>query len=647
MSAYRIKLYGLTDIDKSSLASMLKLAHDLLSHEWKIVDQGTAELCIYSFDTSEGITAWQQREEGLTALLAVQGNITEPVDIILKKPLRTTNFSEALNLIEDKIVASSKKNETPKSKIEKSAKSNSVFSTFSNNISKFLSTKKSNHTSQSFLLQTPELTADASQTLIETELLLEWIVSLKHKNKSNIIEALLGNLIPLNRLDIQPKTRFALLEIYRTIIHDLFFTRDAAAVHQDLKLDGSQNLLRAMSLLIDELTIGYKHVVNQLHSKEQTSSNSLFLKAIHHTTEQLAIQILNAYLHYYSAPTGSLHELHQIYLYCEQHHALHNTTETKTGTQTFYQLYTQIIVISIADPYSLDKFDVLRLFKLMSKFAHQVEIEVLSEKQIKTTSDFLMTGHFCLDGTSDHPPSDMAKTPIEIRKQADTRLFNTQPVLLAIEKIFKLSSQSAALGTFDLDIQLLKKIIPQLNTSYERKYQRLPGVKSRQLHIANGIDNIHACLDDENANRALDWVITNQGSGGIMATRNNDDCHHYLIGDYMGLFEPNLPAKITVIRWLNVDNNGFTHVGLELQSGHPKPVYCLTDDNLKEYKALLFPENKEQRQSATLLAEKGLFSPNRQLKIKGDGEPYRISASKLVNSTFNFEQISFTIITKN
>lgn len=84
MSAFRIKLYGLTGKDKTSLKSMLKLANDLLTHEWQIVEQGSAELCIYSFDTEEGLAAWQQREEGLTALLTITGNITEPVDIILK-----------------------------------------------------------------------------------------------------------------------------------------------------------------------------------------------------------------------------------------------------------------------------------------------------------------------------------------------------------------------------------------------------------------------------------------------------------------------------------------------------------------------------------------------------------------------------------
>ncbi len=82
---FRIRLYGLSSIDQSSLKSMLNLAKGLLSHEWEIIETGSADLDIYSFDSDEGQQAWQNRKEGLTALLSQKGNITEPVDILIKK----------------------------------------------------------------------------------------------------------------------------------------------------------------------------------------------------------------------------------------------------------------------------------------------------------------------------------------------------------------------------------------------------------------------------------------------------------------------------------------------------------------------------------------------------------------------------------
>ena len=83
---------------------MLKLAADLLSHPWLLTDADDADLKVYCFDYPEGLSAWQSRTEtGLSALLASHGNVTEAVDIIIKKPLRTANFSEALNLIDEQI----------------------------------------------------------------------------------------------------------------------------------------------------------------------------------------------------------------------------------------------------------------------------------------------------------------------------------------------------------------------------------------------------------------------------------------------------------------------------------------------------------------------------------------------------------------
>ena len=649
MSVFRIKLYGLTDKDKTSLKSMLKLANDLLTHEWQIVEQGKAELCIYSFDTDEGLAAWQQREEGLTALLTVKGNITEPVDIILKKPLRTTNFSEALNIVEDKISAlSPKKPVKTKADKSKQVKTSSVFSSLSSGLSKYINGKKSPAKDlPSLSLQIPDQTATPTDTILDVELLKNWLDGLNYSDNNQVIPALLGNLIPLNRLIVDNKVRLELLEIYRAVIHKILFARDMAAIKRDLYASNEHlKAIKTLSLAIEELAIGYKSIVQQLYlNGDKPDSNPLLLTAINRSTEQLVLHVLHAYQYYRSPPTAALHELHQLYLYCEASDTLRTQEAVKglPSTDNFFQQYTQLILTSIADPYSLNKFDVFRLFNLMNKFTDQVEISLLSDKQQNTTSDFLMTGHFCLDCTSDHPPLAMAKTAIDIRKQPHTRLLNTQPVLLAIEKIFKHAAESASRGSLDLDIQLLKKIIPQLNTSYERKYQRLPSIHTRSINIANGINDIHTCLKENHVNGAIEWLINNQGSGGLMASRDTEGCYDLHIGDFMGVFEQDLPVKLASIRWLNIDNNGSTHIGLELHPGHPTAIFCLADNNI-EYPTLLLPEDDDLKQPTTLIAEKGLFSSKRLLKLKGDDEPYSVSVDKLINHTYNFEQFSFSIV---
>jgi hypothetical protein len=656
MAAFRIKLCGLTDVDKSSLGSMLKLADALLTHEWQLIEKGQADLCIYSFDSEEGVSAWQQRGEGLTALLTGSGNVAEPVDIILKKPLRTTNFSEALNIVEDKISAASKEKKAPEQtkhtqkepELEKPDKTKSVLSSLSSRILKYMSGKRKPADSLPPLtLQLPEKTATNQDTIIDVDLLKNWLASLNHDDNNYLVPMLLGKLVPLNRLALSNKVRLELLEVYRSAIHKILFARDIAAIKRDLYATAEHlKTIQTLSSAIAELAIGYKIIINDLYLNGETpNTNKLLLAAINRTAEQLAIQVLHTFQYYRSPPSSVMSELHQLYLYSESSGTLKVETATKglPNTASFSHSYIQILLTSIADPYSLDKFEVLRLFKLMSKFTDQVEISLLSDKQKNVTSDFLMTGHFCLDCTEDHSARAMAKTSIEIRKQPHTRLLNTQPVLLAIEQIFKQAAQTAQ-SAFDLDIQLLKTIIPQLNTSYERKYQRLPSVHGRQINIADGVNNIHSCLTDKHTDDAMQWVMKNQGSVGIMASKESKGSYDLHIGDFMGIFESDLPVKLASIRWLNIDNDGLSHIGLELHPGHPIPVSCLSSDNNKEYNVLLLPKDDELKQPATLISEKGLFSPKRQLKVKGDGEPYSISIETLIDHTFNSEQFSFTVV---
>jgi hypothetical protein len=47
--------------------------------------------------------------------------------------------------------------------------------------------------------------------------------------------------------------------------------------------------------------------------------------------------------------------------------------------------------------------------------------------------------------------------------------------------------------------------------------------------------------------------------------------------------------------------------------------------------------------ASALITEKGLYSPKRKLRVKGDGEPYLIEASGMIDSTLDYEQFNFTI----
>jgi hypothetical protein len=561
----------------------------------------------------------------------------------LRKPLRKSSFSEALNLIEEKIrsqQAAEQNQQTASTATDKTTETNWAGALLNRlNLNK----KPAQHLPPLNLQKAAkENLSNKADTIKDPVLLQAWINQLP-KDTNQRIGTLLSNLQPLNQLNLKPMLRLQLLEIYRSAVMDLLFTRDISAVKRDLYVT-TENLkaIRTVSELITKLAEGYKQIVSYYYDRGETPEHKVMLLSLNRATEHLSLQILHAYHYYRSAPTGAWAQLHEFYLYQEQAQTLSETVTLKEHYQSpcFFDLYGQIILTTLADPYSLAKFDVFRLFRLMEQFTDKIEISLLSEKQINITSNFLLTGHFCIDCTQDVIPQPMVKTPVNIRAARTTRLLNTQPALLAIENIFK-NAKNKHHASPDTELRLLKKIIPQLNTTHERRFHRLTTARHRSVQIAHGINAIHLSLTQK-LTHALEWQLVNQSSGGVMAKRNSEGCYHLNIGDFVGIFEADYAVKLATIKWLHIDIEGESHIGLELIDGKPVPVYCTPDGEAEQHPALLLPANDPQSPS-NMITEKGLYSPKRKLRIKNDGDPYLIIVSGMIDSTLDYEQFNYTI----
>jgi len=636
---YRIKLHGLPDIDQSSLKSMLKLANGLLTHEWEIIESGKADLDIYSFDTDAGKQAWQQHGEGLTALLSQKGNITEPVDILIKKPLRTSNFSDALNMVAEKISPTTTATNQPK--VEAETKK-SVFGNLSKGISKYLSLKTQDK--PAFLVPVPEFNAQAADTIIDVEQLKQWLTTLNSQHCISSVASLLGNLVPLNRIKLAPTERVVLLEIYRDFITKLIANRKIAIESRTTtEVKAESDLVNSTLLLLGELNCGYMHIINHYDANnEKPTSNAIFLLSLTRTAEHIGKQLLYCYQHYRSLPEHCLKHLHQLYIYCEEMKVLDKKAKADTfqSTDSFELHYKHALLISITYPYKLDRYDVLRLFNLLKKQASHLEIKTLSQRQIESTSDFLMTGHFCIDTDADHIPYAMAKTDVETRSKANSRLLNVQPVLLNLEKIFKQTATTLLRGGFDLDIQLLKKVTPQLNTSYEREQPREAVTEHREVELLLGIEQIHKTIKDHDLSSASVWKLNNQGTGGVMLSRKNTNRPGLYVGDIIGLAEQDKAIQLATVQWLNIDEKEQVFLGLKLLDGDIIPVIFTAEKETSLHPALIIT-NANQASEKLLLSNKGTYSSQRQVRISGDGEPYIAQFKTLIESSHFFEKIKF------
>lgn len=642
MSSLRLKLCGLNDTDKNSLQSMLRLSANLLSVDWEVIEQGDADLEIFCFDSDAGRQAWHKRSKAVTALLTNNGIVTEPVDIVLRKPLRKSNFAEALNLVEEKI------------RLQQAAQTRSADQQSNNKhkkghwgrklLDKLRRKPDASLPALDFLMTQPEPAGKDADIIKDPALLQTWVNQLPRDTRQKTA-TLLKNIEPLCTIKLKPMLLLQLLEIYRTAIHDLLFSRDLSAVKRDLSASPDNlRAIRGVSDLFVKLSAGYQQVAAYYYRRGETpDANHPLQFSLNRSAEQLALMILHACQYYRKAPATAWQQLHQMYLYQEQAGTVQQTVNIKEQylSRSLFDLYTQIVLTVLADPYSLARFEVFRLFRLMEQFTDKIEINRLSDKQINTTSGFMLTGHFCIDADNDQPPQPMVKTAIEIRRKSSTRLLNTQPALLYVENLFK-DARTHSDASLDIELRLLKRIIPHLNTTHERRYHRITSGKHRQVQITPGIKAIHQSLSGSLAH-ALPWQLVNQSSGGLMAKRDSEGCYHLTIGDFIGIFEQDFSVKLATIKWLYIDLDDQTHIGLELISGKPVPVFCTPDGEAEQHPALILPAENPDEASA-MITEKGLYSPRRRLRVKDDGPPYLITTSGMIDSTLDYELFSFSVL---
>jgi hypothetical protein len=655
----RLNAIGLSDIDFSSLKSMLSLSSSLLTHTWILSDAQDAELTIFSQENPDSLNRLTAFSGKYTALLTKESTDADTVDIVLRKPLRTKNFSEALNTIEAKIKRSdspireqiqiTREIEEPSEvRTEPTIEAVKEKTSFFGRLTQKFSNKKQPASDLPVLnLTTVDSKETAPNTLLEPTLLQQWLEALPENDVDKVTTAILGHIVPLNRSKLSSDLRLKLLDIYKTPISKLVFNRDVKAINRELNSPAEfQRSIKALNQLLEELVLGYKMIVNEKYQQgERPNTNDAYLVSIIRVGELLSLLIVQCYRYYRSAPVNAFYELHQLFIYTEASKTALKTVSTKSLSASipFQHYYCQIILTGISDPYSLPKYEVFRLFKLMDSMADKVIVKPLTETQRKSPSGFLGRGNFCLDCESDQLPIAINKTPDDVRLSESTRSFSTEAVLAEVDAMFK-KYASTNRGGYDLDFNLLKKIIPQLNSTYERKFQRLPVAEPRIIKLTYGVSDAHALMTQERTVDFVEWQLMNEGTHGIMVSHSNDRHRRLNIDEVVIIFEEEQPVKLATIRWLHIDNNEVSLLGLETPSGEPTPITFTADGETTIYQGLMFPGDKAKKRPLSLFVDKGIYSKNRVLRVKQDGELFVIKTEDLIVNGFNYEQFSFKVV---
>lgn len=490
---------------------------------------------------------------------------------------------------------------------------------------------------------------------LNERLLKQWIKRLPSDDIAAYVSEYLIALKRFNRNQLEMRQRLDLLDIYRIPLNKILFELEAKRLIKKnpdpIKRD---QLISDLSDLMSELAIGYKIiVVDALAQDSNLKLNPIALLAINRAGEQLSYIALHAYKFYRSIPANVLNELHQLYMLTllgkvdEKRPKLAGKSEADSS---FKSRYGQLLLVTICNPYGLASDDVLTAYTLMQDMASVIEIRPLA------SAAKARAGHFYINCLSDGIPSPSVLPMIENQIQPPTLVLDTKPVLVMVDLIFQRTHSTGVLAK-SLDIELLKQLVPYLNTSYERKQQRSKVMGEQQVYLSMGLNAVHQCINVANAAELNTgscftnvWNVLNKNSSGYLVSKQHViEQDELMVGDFVGIFEAGQQDQIDVtnvgfIRWKKREEDGSLEMGLSLIEGDPISVQVGVsgEDDSTLGAALFLPEIAQIQQSASLITNKNVYSAECKLIIKPTKKRFlfTMTAHQLLGSGNNFEHFS-------
>lgn len=488
---------------------------------------------------------------------------------------------------------------------------------------------------------------------LNEELLHHWLKRLPSNDPVEFTARYLDALKRLNSNEVGEVVRMKLLDIYRGPFNDVV-TGLTLSKLQRLVSDTSkrQKLIQDMNQVLVELANGYKIVVVEADAKgDNLKLKPLIHMAIYRAIEQLSFQTLHAYKFYRTMPERVFREVHQLYMLMEGSDIADKPVFVNNQYKADFsvkQRYAQLMLTSICNPYGLGDGEVLRTYQLMLQLAPAARILQLPARAHPES------GHFYINCLSDRTPAPTVLPVMENHNRPPTLILDTKPILNRVASLFEQADQQGDNHPAADNIRLLRKLVPFLNTSYQRKQPRLPVEGSKQTYIVVGLEHIHRAVTEPTALPIVNhpwldspWEVLNKNSYGYLVQKRKVRLAHDLkIGDFVGIIDtdnskPTL--KLASLRWVRTDDFEQSKLGLKFMHGDPIPVTFSIGEGTERYPAFLIRENGLYQQPAMLITQNGIHAKASTLIIKTGKKRFNFTVRphKLLAQNSSFESFTF------
>jgi hypothetical protein len=552
-------------------------------------------------------------------------------------------------------------------------------------------------------LNIPDMDAE-NMTLVETKPAKaeQWLAGLPLLNPAETSYQIYSALVALNRTELDDKTRFRLLEIYREPIARLCTELKGEYIGLPLPLTvkGHQAAQRARALQV-EMAYGYKRLVTNtiesLKGRPSTRAMSSLAILLQRAIRYLGETLVKSYQYYAQPPDNTWREIHQLAELADAYGVfdvpVDDPLNTTVPQSSVAHVYKQALLVDFSDPYHLPVRLVELIQHYLNRWASLAKLGPAKPSPAKNCQ-------FLIDLHNDRAGEVMFPTEATFNEQ-QYRMLNTVELakqihshLTMLRKGEKPPTEGLHADFFDSPtiVEMLKRLLNAWGLIPKRGFNRT-SKKGAHVDVAIGIRAINHWLnggrdfilssefvgpmpqrrsrvgtkfvdtteidlsemetEEESQTVEIDpeliyasWNIQDESAGGLAIAKDSVKHQQARVGDLIavrsseeGLWEVN------GIRWVKSADSGALSIGMKRISPIARPVMLKLnggDQTETDFMpAIMVPELKALKQKQGLLTYKGSYRPGRQFFFDDGFRLAKGLVTNLVEATPVFEHFEY------
>lgn len=540
---------------------------------------------------------------------------------------------------------------------------------------------------------------------IKPKAINKWIRSLPLAHDVQSAIALTTFIENTNRLDYPLAARFKALETLQATVQNILgnFQKNSQSTHWP----PSERILKQYSIsleLLSALSTGYQICVVDLLEQTGNPSRRSLATCLQRAQHALGQALISSYTKYTSAPDNLWYNLHQLYLIarsfnCKDRMVKNIANQSPAQSSVAFE-YKKQILIEIAGPTRLLNSQIIELEILAEGWAHDLELDVLSENDKSN-------GIFIIDPLHDGPPVRISQAKkLELDPLYCINLDPINHRLLKILEAGKKGEPLPQVAGITPSGTLVKLLLSDWLRNNNRVFKR--SAKRGTLQAALGLTNSFNFIDHTNEDTAAqpseakspltlselesgqsssfnkksfdgniaDYAtktrqanassfslhsekihlhhckIVNVSANGYCLQRQGSSPAKVQIGDVVALHENDnahaLNSSVGVVRWLHYDAGNGLSFGIQVLSPMAQPLQTSFHKNgRKTYlPGLGLPELPALQQSASILTSTHRYKPGDHIQINKAQHKINIKLGQRLERHQGYDRFQYKICVK-